>query len=277
MSPIKPSSRRLGPVLRRAASRVRGGHVVALSAVAVAAFGLVGLRAVELPGPRPISDSDRIRIEVVQPVEPAIVAGSVMDVGELVDGFQGLPPPLPPLTDVRWAPDDGWDEGYASPQAEVRRAAEVRRYDSRPEHGSRPEPERPSPVRAVQRWFGFDEPRRDFQAERAARRAHMEAVERDARELYARQRETADRYRRERAEDLRYAEERFRRERAGDDRYAYDRRREDARDATRWREDRPRRYEDDRRYSRYPAEDAPPAYEPTPPPPGPRPYSEWGR
>lgn len=273
MSPIKPPLDRLVPALRRAASRVRGGHVVALSAVAVAAFGLVGLRAVDLPGPRPIGDTDRLRIEVVHPVEPEIVPGSVMEVGELVDGFQGVPPPLPPLTDVAWAPDESWndfDEGYAPSRPESRRVAEVRRYESRPE------PERPSPVRAVQRWFGFDAPRRDFQAERAARRARMEAMERDARERHARERHAAERFRRERAEDERYAFERRRRERVEDDRYAWESR-DQSREPPRWRDDRPPPREDESRYARHDPPEPPPGYAPAPPPPGPRPYEDWGR
>lgn len=192
---------------------------MALSLVAAAAFGLAGLRAVDLPGPRPIGDNDRLRIEVVHPVEPEIVPGSVMEVGELEDGFQGLPPPLPPLTDVAWAYDGGWDdegEAWAPAAAEMRRVAEVRTWDSRPE------PDRPSSVRAVQRWFGFDEPRRDFQAERAARRARMEAMERQVRgQREARQREWANR-REEWAE---------RRE------YKPDRPREYALGRERWRED----------------------------------------
>ena len=257
MSPIKPPYDRLMPALGRVASRFRRGHAVALSVAAAAAFGLVGLRAVDLPGPRPIDDSDRLRIEVVHPVEPEIVPGSVMDVGDLVDGFQGLPPPLPALTDAAWSHDvgrDDDDEAWAPPRPEARPVAEVRTWESRPE------PDRSSPVHAVQRWFGFDAPRRDYQAERAARRARMEAMERDARERHARERYAADRFRRERAEA---------------ERYAWERRREEARDAARWRDDRAYAGESDR----------PPPYAPpeaafdhiSAPPPGPRPYVDLGR
>jgi hypothetical protein len=273
MSPTKSPFDRLLPAFRRASSRLRGGHAVALSVVAAASFGLAGLRAVELPAPRPIDDNDRLRIEVVHPVEPDIVPGSVMDVGELVDGFQGLPPPLAALTDVRWSYDDGApDRGaaWAPPPVEPRRAADTRTWESRPE------PDRSSPVRAVQRWFGFDEPRRDFQAERAARRARMEAMERDARERHARERYAADRFRRERAEAERYAAESLRRERADADRYAWDRRRDEARYAPGGREDRLRERGPDR-----PPPLAPPEaafdHVSVPPPPGPRPYSDWGR
>ncbi|GEM_PF-1711253 len=269
MSSFKPLLDRLAPALRRAGSRVRRGHAVALSVVAAAAFGLGGLRTIDLPGPRPISDSDRLRIEVVHPVEPEIVPGSVMEVGELVDGFQGLPPPLPPLTDVAWSHDDDWDDfdaGWEPSRPEPRRVAEVRTSEPRPE------PERPSPVRAVQRWFGFDAPRRDFRAERAARRARMDALERDMRERRARERYAAERYRRERAEDDRIAFERRRRERMEDDRYAYERSRDEYRDPPPWRGDRVDGGRDDRPPAYAPPE-ADPDHVSPPPPTGPRPYS----
>ena len=178
---------------RAKTARLKGGHLLAIGATAAVAVGLAGLRAYELPGPRPITDGEQIRIEVVQPVEPEIVAGSVMDVGEVEDGFQGLPPPLPPLTDVSWSPgdySDGGDDGYVSSRSDERRRVGSDHWRSRPE----PEPERESPVRAVQRWFGFDAPRRDYQAERAARRERMEALDRRAREdRETRRREWLDR------------------------------------------------------------------------------------
>ena len=51
------------------------------------------------------------------------------------------------------------------------------------EPATRPEPaESPRPRRDEVRWFGFDAPRRDYQAERAVRRARLEAMDRQARE-----------------------------------------------------------------------------------------------
>ena len=222
MSP-HPVHVRFVQALQRVRSRLRGGHVVALSAVAVMGFGLLGLRAVDLPGPRPVSDDGRLRIEVVHPVEPEIVPGSVMEVGELVDGFQGVPPPLPSLTDLSWSYDDGWEDGGVYDDGSARPAE--RRMAEAPDYYSRPEPERSSPVRALQRWFGFDAPRRDFQAERAVRRARLEAMER-------RDRDRRDEERRDR--------ERRRHERAELDRYAREGWRPVPRDAPRWREDRHR-------------------------------------
>lgn len=169
--------------LRTAAGRLRGGHVVALATVAVAAFGLLGLRAVELPQARPISDTDRLRIELVQPVEPEIVPGAVMEVGELVDGFQGLPRRRPVLIDAAWAPADDWDDGdWSSPPPPDRRMYGSRVESSQPEGVS--EPRR----RAGSGWFGFDEARRDFLAEREARRARLAAMERRARDHEAERR-----------------------------------------------------------------------------------------
>ena len=146
---------------------------MALSAVTAAAFGLVGLRAVELPQPRPIGDADRLRIEVVHPREPEIQPGSVMEVGELVEGFQGVPPPLPRLEEVAWSYDEGWDDEETT-RPERRPVAAI----FTPAPPERREP----PPRYESRWFGFDAPRRDFEAERAARRARMEAMDRRARE-----------------------------------------------------------------------------------------------
>ncbi len=158
--------------------------MVALTAIVAGAFGLVGLRAVDLPQPRPVSDGDRLQIEVVHPVEPEITPGSVMEVGELVDGFQGLPRPLPELVEVDWGPESGWEEAAPAP---------VRRHVAAvfvPPPPDRREP----PPRYDGRWFGFDAPRRDFRAERAARQARMEAMDRRAREMReARRREWADR------------------------------------------------------------------------------------
>lgn len=184
-----PPPDRHDPAPPRAFSRLRRGEVAALSVAAAAVFGLVGLRAVELPAPRPVEAGDRLRIELVHPTEPEIVAGPVMDVGELEDGFQGLPPPLPPLSGALWRAYDDWvgaDRAHA-PAPRPRPPA--------PEpYLSPPDPDWSAPARAVQRWFGFDAPRPDYQAERAARRARMEAIDRRMhQEWEARRRRWAER------------------------------------------------------------------------------------
>lgn len=53
---LPPFLSRYAGIVRRSAERLRPGHIVALSAVAAAALGLAGLRAIDLPGPRPIMD-----------------------------------------------------------------------------------------------------------------------------------------------------------------------------------------------------------------------------
>ncbi len=167
---------RLTEALKRRAAGVRGGHVVALTVVGVVALGLAGLRSFDLPGPRPIVDGERMTIEVVPPVEPEVTAGSVMEVGELMNGFTGPPPRPPEPTPVGWSADDEWneaDDAPPPPPPPVRRAsteADVRRPV---------EPPPPARIRES-RWFGFDAPRRDFEGERAARRARREARERRA-------------------------------------------------------------------------------------------------
>ncbi|NJC42486.1 hypothetical protein GGQ87_002781 [Brevundimonas alba] len=160
---------------------------MALTGVAVAAFGLLGLRAIDLPGPHPLTDGERLKIEVVHPVEPEIVPGSKLDVGELVTGFNGVPPSSPAMTDVAWRSGEYREEevSYRAPPPEWSRPAPEVTTSRPPE----PEPET-RPRRDEGRWFGFDAPRRDYQAERAARRARLEAMDRQAwEEREARRRE----------------------------------------------------------------------------------------
>lgn len=164
---------RLADAVRRGVSGVRPVHVAVVAGVAVTAIGLLALRAVSLPEPRPVEDGDRLRIEVVQPIEPKIGAGSVMEVGDLVDGFTHIPAP-PPETPVpeAYAPHDAWEEAVLPPPP--RSARPYEEADVRPP----PQPERPSRRDRIDRWFGFDAPRRDYQSEREARRARLDALDR---------------------------------------------------------------------------------------------------
>ncbi|MDP3801708.1 hypothetical protein [Brevundimonas sp.] len=157
--------------LRRLPAQARPAHFVAAVAVA-GVFGLNGLAAAPLPGPRALTPGERLQIEVVAPVEPAIVPGSVMEVGDLVDGFQGLPPPLPSVVEtVAWVPDDPWGDGRKEPEPPPRPRVEEAVIHVAPQPGNDP---------ARDRWFGFDAPRRDYRAEREARRARIEArIERE--------------------------------------------------------------------------------------------------
>lgn len=150
--------------------------MAAVAAIVVVGAGMAMARAVSLPGPRPILDGERMQIHVVAPVEPEIAPGSVMEVGELVDGFEYRPPPAPVIEPVAYAP---WDEYPERP--EPRPAP--RRYAERPVVAvppSREEPTQDWREGRGSRWFGFDAPERDYRAEREARRARIDArLERD--------------------------------------------------------------------------------------------------
>lgn len=153
--------------LRRLAARVRPAHVFAAAGVA-GVVALAGLQAVALPGPRPLTDADRLRIEVVAPVEPEIAPGAVMDVGELVDGFKGVPRRV--VQTVAYAPYEedryGRDAVEPSPRHRIREAVIETLI---------PQPEPPAARSDRDRGFGFDAPRRDYRAEREDRRARLEA------------------------------------------------------------------------------------------------------
>ena len=170
--PRQPSS--LSDACRRVAARTRPVHGAALAALVVAAFGLIGLRSIDLPGPTPIDPGDRLHIEVVHPVEPDIAPGSVMDVGDLVDGLTEIPRPRPPdpMPATYAYLDETWDFGL--PPLPPRAV-----YDELPiAYPPRPEPR----AERDGGWFGFDAPRRDYQAERDARRARLDALERRERD-----------------------------------------------------------------------------------------------
>lgn len=205
MSDFSASIDRLMRLARGLAARLRPRHLAAAAAVAVIAVGVAGVRAVALPGPQPLLDGARMQIEVVDPVEPEINPGSVMDVGELVDGFEYTPPP-PPRRVVEPVAYASYDDDFEPPKRRPKSAA----YNEQPIIHAPPQPEARAGDRRgprddrVDRWFGFDAPERDYRAEREARRAR-----RDAREERARERDwrrDRDRYRdQERRETRRYA------------------------------------------------------------------------
>ena len=169
---MSPDPRPPEPV-RRFLHGVRPVHLAAVAAVSVAAIGLMALRFVNLPGPAPVAAGEGLRIEVVAPVEPELVPGSVMEVGELIDGFRYVrpaPAERVPAYDVAWAEDE------AAPIVPRRRETGVRRYAS--SDGGPGEVREPETLgERGRRWFGFDNPRPDYAAERRARQARMEALE----------------------------------------------------------------------------------------------------
>lgn len=156
---------------RRLAAKTRLHHLAAALAVAAVAVGLAGIRTLALPGPRPVLDGERLRIQVVAPVEPEIIAGPVMEVGELVDVLESPPPTRAMAEPAAYAPADEEIEAWEAEAAPGRYAGEaVVHAPSQPRPADSPRREG-----RVARWFGFDGPERDYRAEREARRVRREA------------------------------------------------------------------------------------------------------
>jgi hypothetical protein len=182
MSDLPARIKTLTDRLRRALARPRPRHWAVLASVGVAAVGLVGLRAIDLPAPRPLEDHNRLRIEVVAPVEPEIEPGSRMDVGDLVNGFRWSPPRRPAIEPIAYEDDPAWEDWREEARREQAWREPPPRYAREPWPGAGPsyaplrdtrrEPDRRGGER---RWFGFDEPGRDYRAERDDRRARYEA------------------------------------------------------------------------------------------------------
>lgn len=105
-----------------------------------------------------------MHIEVVAPVEPQVMPGAVMEVGDLVDGFRYVAPRRREPEPAAYAPYDDWSEPL-EPAPDRRRPVERAVIEPPPQ----PEPPRRD------RWFGFDAPDRDYRSEREARRARREA------------------------------------------------------------------------------------------------------
>lgn len=166
-SPVHQLKRRAS----RLAAHVRPHHLAVAVALAAIGIGVMAVHAVSLPGPRPVLDGDRLHIQVVAPVEPEITPGSVMEVGDLVDGFEYAPPPRPSPELAVYAP---YDEDFEVPTA---RPA-PKRYAEEAVVRPPPQPEVREDDRQdsrAGRWFGFDAPERDYRAEREVRRAQREA------------------------------------------------------------------------------------------------------
>lgn len=178
MSPDPRSPRSPFDPAPRPPRRVRPAHLAAIAAASVAALGLMGLKFVHLPDAAPVAPGDALKIEIVAPAEPPPAPGSVMEVGELVDGFRYVPPgpaARTPVHDLAGVEDE--DFAVSAPPPPV---AGVRRYTTaEAEAPPEPAPEPPRRERA-RRWFGFDNPLPDFGAERRARQARLDALE-DAR------------------------------------------------------------------------------------------------
>lgn len=160
--------------------RVRDGRLYALSAASLGVIAVLGLRSLELPVAAPVDENDRLRIELVHRPEPAIKPGGLIDVGELVDEFEG-PPPAPPAAGPydEWAWVADWEEG--SEAFRTLEPAPVPPWRVFADALFGPPPPPPPPRPGDDRRFGFDDPRPDWRAEREARRARLEALDRQMR------------------------------------------------------------------------------------------------
>lgn len=175
---------------------IAGGLAVAV--LVVGGFALAALDEPDLArglGPE-------LNIAVVPPVEPTIEPGDVMDVGQLNNSFDGkVPQPAyaqaGALNVYADQPayvegDQGWriDRPPVYVQPGPRDDPYQRRQRAEPEYDRREGADYQGRPMA----FGFDRPQPDWRAEREARRAAMEARERErqmAREQMAREQ---DRY-----------------------------------------------------------------------------------
>jgi hypothetical protein len=170
---------------------VAGG--VAVAALALTAFAVGGRGASE----DRLGDGPGLNIAVVPPVERDVQPGDVMDVGRLNDGFDGkMPEPVEQVSadaDL-YAEQPAYVESDQGWRAENRPDYDRDRYERdryAPERERPADPAPPETFRGRPMSFGFDQPQPDWRAEREARRAALDARERDRRD------------RRERSSDLR--------------------------------------------------------------------------
>jgi len=144
-----------------------------------AALGAVALVAVAAALMAPAKDAvartggPAVSIAVVDPREPVPIPGGVMDVGEVVDGYQHHPYVQPAGYDP--APNQAYwdDEPLPMPAS--------RRWTSQPPAETPPDTAVVT-VRSEGRpmSFGFDEPLPDFEAQRRERQARMDRIAAEA-------------------------------------------------------------------------------------------------
>lgn len=143
--------------------------LAAITACVVIAGAVAGVLLQPTPDRAPpAARAPNVSIDVVAPREPGVPSGSVMDVGDLADGYAHRDYAQQAGNDPRPHLDA---EEYPGPPSEPRRAERPRDLA--------PEPTRPPVVveRREQPWrwpFGFDQPLPDYAAERRERRARMD-------------------------------------------------------------------------------------------------------
>ncbi|WP_343793109.1 hypothetical protein [Brevundimonas kwangchunensis] len=146
-------------------------------AVVIVAAGLMVVQRVPLPGVDPIDPESAMQISLVEPVEPVVEPGGRMEVGDLSDGFRPEAIPVAVVeNDETYREDfsDAWVEPDYEPAPRSSRWRDRREDDGPRSYEQRAESE---PRDAPRNPYGFDGPRRDFEAERAARRERIERMQ----------------------------------------------------------------------------------------------------
>lgn len=178
---------------------VSGGVVLAL---VVGGFALAGLD----DEPASVADGPQLNISVVAPTEPDIQPGAVMDVGVLNNGFDGRLPEQAQRTpegglyadqpaytgggDQGWQAEDRWAPGARPGQNNGSQNPGNQNSGGQPNYVqpgpngdpyANRRPDRPQREAYQERpmAFGFDRPQPDWRAEREARRAALDARERE--------------------------------------------------------------------------------------------------
>lgn len=142
--------------------------VVPVAVVAVAGLGLLVLRT-PLPGAAGVG-ADRMAVEVVTPVEPAVEPGGVMEVGDLVDGYTHVA--IRPQADGPDVYDTAYQTAWVEP-APPEPSSTVWRSDGAVVRPTQPQAE----VVRSGGQFGFDAPGPDYAAERRARQERLDRMQ----------------------------------------------------------------------------------------------------
>lgn len=164
--------------------RFNPAYAASIGAIAALCVGVAAFAAME-PRPAPArSHGAALQIALVAPKEPEVGAGSVMDVGELADGYEHRPyAPVSHTPSETWADGDYAEELPSPPRARWAPAAEEMRAAA---------VEFVEEVRERPLSFGFDRPRPDYAEERRQRREAMERREMERRAFERRDMERRD-------------------------------------------------------------------------------------
>ncbi len=136
----------------------------------VALGGFAMFDAFDRAAANAVPRGERIQIHLVTPPEPEIEAGPIMQVGELVDGFEYSP--APKVEQAVWI-DEPWVEPEPLPMPARRPMVRVEDWRATPP----PPPDQPRVVvlSREDRSYGFRDPRPDWQEARRQRRERLEA------------------------------------------------------------------------------------------------------